>query len=69
MSRAEQGCKVDDDLQTKVKDQVMVMAAVTSRLSEEEEEIYHLRRAMELDIHSRYAAGMTMTSTHIMLQV
>ncbi|XP_076447695.1 uncharacterized protein LOC143284665 [Babylonia areolata] len=49
-----------DDLQTKVKEQVKVMEAVMSRLSEEEKEIERQRRIVELDIRQRYEIGLRM---------
>ncbi|XP_076463896.1 uncharacterized protein LOC143296036 [Babylonia areolata] len=49
-----------DDLQTKVKEQVNVMEAVVSRLSEEEKEIERQRRVVELDVRQRYEIGLRM---------
>ena len=65
----QQGSDLGDGFQTKVNDQMKVMAAVKSRLAEEEDEIDCQRRAMELDIHTRYATGRNLTATHSMPQV
>ena len=46
-----------DDLQAKVKDQISIMEDVASRLTEEEKEIGHRMKAVELDIESRYETG------------
>ena len=64
-----QGNDLGDSFQTKVNDQMKVMAAVKARLAEEEDEIDCQRRAVELDIHTRYATGRNLTSTHFMPQV
>ena len=63
------GSDPGDGVQPKANDQMKVMAAVKSRLAEEEDEIDCQRRAVELDIHTRYATGRNLTSTHFMPQV
>ena len=65
----QQGSDLGDSFQTKVNDQMKVMAAVKSRLAEEEDEIDCQRRAVELDIHTLHATGRNLVFTHIMPQV
>ena len=66
---SQQESNIGDDSQTTVKEQMTVMAAVTAQLAEEEEEIDRQKRALESDVHTRYATGRNLASTHVSLQV